>query len=311
MSELNAPIRRHGSVKRLLDSLGVSPRKRRGQSFLTSSRTAEGIVRAARLTREDAVLEVGPGLGALTEEILRSAGRCIAIEYDRRLASWLRTRFGNEERFELIEKDVLDVDLRSLMERMGKGMGAVKVVSNIPYSISGPLIGKLLEEGRGLALLVLTVQKELAERITASPGGKDYGAFTLFCQYYADVRRLFAIPPSAFYPRPKVVSTVAAFTPRPRPPVSIADGQVFFSMVRLLFSHRRKTVGTVLRRIMRAAGEKAMLAGIFSDAGVNAMARPEQLGMKELASLCNGLCAIEGFRQAIAGSGRRQGWTGE
>jgi len=304
MSELNAPVRGHGSVKRQLDSLGVSPRKWRGQSFLASPRAAASIVRAARLTREDAVLEIGPGLGALTEEILRSAGRCVAIECDTRLAAWLRTRFGKEERFELIEGDVLDVDLRNLTKRMGEGRQMVKVVSTIPYSISGPLIGNLLEVGRGLALLVLTVQRELAKRITACPGGKDYGAFTVFCQYHADVRRLFTIPPSAFYPRPKVVSTVVAFTPRPRPPVSVTDGEAFLSMVRLLFSHRRKAINTVLRRTMREAGEEGIPAEIFSAAGVSPRARPEQLGMKELASLCNSLCAVEGFQRALANAAR-------
>ncbi len=296
MSESNAPDRGPGSVKRQLDSLGVSPRKRRGQSFLTDPRAASSIVQAARLTREDAVIEIGPGLGALTDEILRAAGRLVAIECDARLAEGLRIRFKDEERFELIEGDALRVDLHDLVRRMG---GTVKAISNVPYSISGPLIGNLLEAGKGLALFVLTVQRELAARITAPPGGKDYGAFTVFCQYHADVERLFTISPSAFYPRPKVMSTVLLFTPRRRPPVDVIGDGPFFSMVRLLFSQRRKTINAVLRRAVRGTGEEGRLAEIFSAAGVSPLARPEQLGMAALASLCNALCRVDEFKRVL------------
>ena len=299
MSELHAPGRGPGSVKRLLGSLGVSPRKWRGQSFLASPHAAARIVHAARLTKGDAVLEIGPGLGALTEEILREAGRLVAIECDARLAAWLRRRFGRVDRFELIEGDALRIDLRELAHRMGEGRRTVKVVSTIPYSISGPLIGDLLEAREALALLVLTVQEELAGRITAPPGGKDYGAFTIFCQYHADVKKVFTIPPSAFYPRPKVVSAVVVFTPRARPPVSLIDGEAFFSMVRLLFSHRRKAINTVLRRALRGLEGEGTLAGIFPAAGISPLSRPEQLGMEELASLCNRLCAVERFHRAL------------
>jgi len=299
MSELASPARNHRSVKALLGSLGVAPRKWRGQSFLVSPRAAARIVQAARLTREDAVLEIGPGLGALTEEILRWAGRLVAIECDARLSSWLRRRFGGADQFELIEKDALKIDLRELAQRMGEGRRTVKVVSTIPYSISGPLIGKLLEAREALALVVLTVQKELAGRITASPGGKDYGAFTIFCRYHADVKKVFTIPPSAFYPRPNVVSTVVVFTPRARPPVSVIDGEAFLSMVRLLFSHRRKAIRTALRRALRDPGGDEELAGIFSAARINPLSRAEQLGMEELASLCNNLCAVERFHREL------------
>lgn len=284
-----------------LDSLGVSPRKRRGQSFLASQRAASRIVQAAGLTREDAVIEVGPGLGALTVEILRAAGRLVAIECDARLAEGLRVRFKGEERFELIEDDALRVDLHGLAERMGAGGRTVKVISNVPYSISGPLVGNLLGAGKNLALLVLTLQRELALRIAAMPGGKDYGAFTVFCRYHADVKRLFTIPPAAFYPRPKVVSAVLTFTPHRRPPVDVVGEGPFFSMVRLLFSQRRKTINAVLRRAVRGTGGEGRLAGTFSAAGVDPAARPEQLGMAALAALCNALCGVDEFRRVLDG----------
>jgi 16S rRNA (adenine1518-N6/adenine1519-N6)-dimethyltransferase len=188
-----------------------------------------------------------------------------------------------------------------LAQRMGEGMRRVKMVSTIPYSISGPLIGKLLEAGNALSCLVLTVQRELAGRITASPGGKDYGSFTIFCQYHARVKSLFTIPPSAFYPMPKVMSTVVAIEPRLRPPVRLTDREAFLPMVRLLFSHRRKTIRTVLKRALRGREGEERLAGVFSAARINPMSRPEQLGMEEMASLCDNLCAVEGFHRALKG----------
>lgn len=306
MSESDALHRGPGAVKRRLDSLCVSPRKRRGQSFLADPRAASRIVQAALLTREDSVIEIGPGLGALTGDILREAAKLVAIECDARLAEGLRVRFKGEERFELIEDDVLRVDLHRLAMRMGEGGRTVKVISNVPYSISGPLIGNLLETGRDLALLVLTVQRELAMRITAPPGGKDYGAFTVFCQYHADVKRLFTISPSAFYPRPKVVSTVLRFTPRLRPPVGVGDGDSFFSMVRLLFSQRRKTINAVLRRAVRGTGGEGRLAEVFSAAGVSPMSRPEQLDMAALAGLCNALCGVDEFKRVLMNAESRK-----
>jgi 16S rRNA (adenine1518-N6/adenine1519-N6)-dimethyltransferase len=188
---------------------------------------------------------------------------------------------------------------------MGEGGRSVKVISNVPYSISGPLIGNLLEAGGALSLLTLTVQRELATRITAPAGGKDYGAFTVFCRYHADVKRLFTISPSAFYPRPKVMSTVLLFTPRSLPSVDVMDEESFFSMVRLLFSQRRKTINAVLRRAVRGTGREGRLAGIFSAAGVSALARPEQLDMAAWASLCNALCGVDEFRRVLTNVARR------
>ncbi|MEJ2745552.1 MAG: 16S rRNA (adenine(1518)-N(6)/adenine(1519)-N(6))-dimethyltransferase RsmA [bacterium] len=305
MTESNAPVRIPGSVRKQLEALGVSPRKQRGQSFLVSPRAASHVVQAADLTPDDAVIEIGPGLGALTDYILRTDVRLVAIECDARLAKGLRINFRGEKRFELIESDVLRIDLHRLARRMGEGGRTVKVISNVPYSISGPLIGNLLEVGNVLELLVLTVQRELATRIAAPVGGKDYGVFTVFCQYHADVKKLFTIPPSAFYPRPRVMSTVLLFTPRRQPPVDVVDERSFFSMVRLLFSQRRKTINAVLRRAVRGTGGKGRLAEIFSAADVSPSARPEQLDLAALAALCNALYGVDEFKRVLTNAACR------
>lgn len=293
MRELPAvPCTPH-SVREVLALLGVRPSKKRGQSFLASRRFAAGIARAADLGKEDAVLEIGAGLGALTAELLRGAGSVVAVENDRRLASWLRGLFERNAGFKLIEADALAHDIRTLIARMRKRARSVKVVSNIPYSISGGLIGKLLDEAPGVELLVLTVQDELARRITAGPGGKDYGAFSVFCQYHAEARRLFAVPASAFYPRPAVTSAVVAFRPRERPPCGVADREAFLGLVRLLFSQRRKAVNTLLRRVLPAAA-RGKLPAVLEQSGVEPLSRAEELGMGKLAALCDNLSGIAG-----------------
>jgi 16S rRNA (adenine1518-N6/adenine1519-N6)-dimethyltransferase len=285
-----------GSVRRVLAGLGVRPSKRRGQSFLVSRRAAARIAAAADLGKSDAVLEIGPGLGALTAELLRRAGCVIAIESDRRLAGWLKDCFRESNQFELIHGDALAIDIAGLVGRLRARGGSVKVVSNIPYSISGPLIGRLLDGAAGVSLFVLTIQDELARRIIAPPGGKEYGPFSVFCRYHAEPVKLFAVPPSAFYPRPAVVSAVVAFWPRQAPPFDEGDREAFFALVKLLFSQRRKTVGALLRGALRDSPAASRLTAIFSASGIEPRLRAEGLGLKEFASLSGALMRIGGVR---------------
>ncbi|MDD5556798.1 MAG: 16S rRNA (adenine(1518)-N(6)/adenine(1519)-N(6))-dimethyltransferase RsmA [bacterium] len=283
-----------GAVGRRLLALGVRPSRRRGQSFIASPRAAAAIARAADLCRSDAVLEIGPGLGGLTAELLRRAGRVVAVESDARLAGWLRVLFAGRESFELVEGDALRVDLEQIFARLGRDGGRVKVVANIPYSISGPLIGRILESAGGVSLIALTVQDDLARRIAASPGGGEYGAFSVFCQYHAEVRKVVTLPPSAFHPRPGVVSAVVLFHPRARPPLAAAEEEAFFALVRLLFSERRKTVGTLLRRALRGTAASGRLAEVFAAAGVDPGSRAERLRIDQFESLRAALAAAGG-----------------
>jgi len=272
------------SAKTLLSHIGVRASKKRGQSFLTSGGIAERIVALARLTGSDAVLEVGPGLGALTEHLVRASGRVIAVESDHRLASWLRDVFRDHRNLEIIAADILEVDLKELFKGMGEDGRQIKVVSNIPYSISGPLIGKLLEAGIA-GVLVLTVQKELARRIAASPGNKDYGAFSIYCQYHAEVRRAFDVPPGAFYPRPEVTSSVLVFQPRQKPLLTGIDPEKFFAFVRLLFSQRRKAVSTILKRALHGTFSPDLLLSAIKESGIDPGSRAEHLSPEQFGAL--------------------------
>ncbi|MCX6355201.1 MAG: 16S rRNA (adenine(1518)-N(6)/adenine(1519)-N(6))-dimethyltransferase RsmA [Candidatus Aureabacteria bacterium] len=272
------------SAKTLLSRLGVRASRKRGQSFLTSNGIAERIAALARLTGSDAVLEVGPGLGALTEHLVRASGRVIAVENDHRLVSWLRDVFRDQGTLEIIEADILELDLKDLFKRMGEDGRQIKVVSNIPYSISGPLIGKLLEASTG-GVIVLTVQKELARRITASPANKDYGSFSIFCQYHAEVRRAFDVPPGAFFPRPEVTSSVLVFQPRRQPLFMGIDPEKFFAFVHLLFSQRRKAVSTILKRAMQGTLSPDLLLSAIKESGIDPGSRAEHLSLEQFGAL--------------------------
>ncbi len=264
-----------------LASLGVRPSARRGQAFLVRRETGSRIAGVASLDAGDAVLEIGPGLGALTDALLGAAGRVVAVESDRRLAAWLRERFRGRADFELIEGDALKIDLSALLRRMASGGKRVKVVANIPYSISGPLIARLVRLSGCWAMMALTVQRELALRIAAEPGGKAYGAFTVLCRCRATAREALTIAPGAFYPRPEVVSSVVVFAPLAVPVFPPAEEERLLAMVRLLFSQRRKSMGTVLRRSARGFPWAGRIEEAFAACGIDPAARPERLSPEE------------------------------
>jgi len=271
-------------AKKLLARLGVKPSKRRGQSFLVSRGVAEKITNAADIEKTDAVLEVGPGLGALTECLVRKAGRVVAVESDGRLASWLRSFFGRSPSLRIVEADVLALNMEELLGLLREGSRRAKVVSNIPYSISGPLIGNLLEAG-GAELMVLTVQKELARRLVAPPGGRDYGAFSVFCQCHAGVKKAFDIPPGAFYPVPSVTSSVIIFKPRTKSILAKIDRRQFFSFVHCLFSQRRKAALTLLKKSVKYKNSAGEMVGILDELRIDPGARAEHLSPEQFVEL--------------------------
>lgn len=276
-------------TKSTLASLGVTPSKKRGQSFLVRGEVAERIAALAALTPRDAVLEIGPGLGALTGALLASAGRVVAVESDRRLAGWLRGRHAGAASFELIHGDALEVDLGGIFDRLEDGGRRAAVVSNIPYSISGPLIARLMAFSRRWTRMVLTVQRELARRLTAHPGGRGYGGFTALCRCRADVEEAFTIAPGAFYPRPAVESSVVVFTPSMAPVFPPGREEDCLSLVRLLFSQKRKSVSSILRRATARHPAQGRLAEILAAAGVDPSMRAERLDLQDFLRLADAL----------------------
>ncbi|RKY04217.1 ribosomal RNA small subunit methyltransferase A [Candidatus Poribacteria bacterium] len=264
----------------------VKAKKRLGQHFLRDRSYLIRIAEAASLRPEDVVLEIGPGEGDLTELLLERAGRVIAVEIDPELVALLRSRFQGEDRLALIQGDVLKLDLTSLLsEHLSVGSKA-KVVANIPYYITSPIIEKLIESRRVLGECVLTVQREVARRICAAPGSKEYGSLTVLVQYFADVELLFDIPPGAFRPKPKVTSSVVRISFRERPRVEVKDEGFFFRVVRAAFGQRRKMIKNALRSLGLA---DEAIRSAMERAGISLEERAESLTLEQLSRLADEL----------------------
>ena len=263
-------------------------RKRFGQNFLTDQNVAAKILRLADLKEGDTVIEVGPGLGALTEGILSSGAHLIAVELDRDLAARLRERFGGMENFELIEGDCLKVDIGELARERGV---VFKFISNLPYNITGPMLARLLDEREALSTAVLMVQKEVAERVASGPGTKDFGALTVLLQIYMDVILEFEVPRHLFRPVPKVDSAIIRLNILKEPRVEVADFDYLRGMLRALFSARRKVITNGLKSF--GIEREAALKGL-EVSGIDPKCRPETVTINQFALLARELERLEG-----------------
>jgi 16S rRNA (adenine1518-N6/adenine1519-N6)-dimethyltransferase len=271
----------------------VRPKKRFGQHFLVSPTVLDGILRTAELTSDDMVLEIGAGTGTLTEALAGRVRRLVAIELDRELILPLRQRFARQPQVKIIQANALQFDFARLDE-------PVKVVANLPYSTAVPILIHLLKAASSLRLAVVMLQREVAERLCAKPGTKAYGSLTLMAQWYAAVEKGFNVPPSAFSPPPKVISTVVKLTPRPQPPVPVADEEWLFRVIRGGFGQRRKTLVNALGAALRRRVEPHRLRQILAKAGIDAGRRGETLTLVEYARLADTL------REAVNGGGEER-----
>ena len=242
-----------------------------GQNFLYDPSILNRIVQAANISSEDTVVEIGPGPGRLTRILAERAKRVIGIEVDRELYEELKVELGHYKNVELVCGNALEYPYEELSE--------FKVVANIPYYITTPIIFRLLESRKNLKSMTLTVQKEVAERIVARPGGKDYGVLSIMVQYYAIPSLKFIIPRGAFRPVPKVDSAVVYFEMRESPAVSVKDEKLFFRIVKTAFTQRRKTLANSLKPLYGDIKDKIIAAGI------DPMRRPGTLSIEEFARL--------------------------
>lgn len=262
-------------------------KKRLGQNFLTNPAVIEEIIEGSGIAETDLVIEIGPGMGALTAPAAEAAGRVVAIELDSDLVPVLRTKFALKSNVEIIEGDILETDVAALIEEQKAkepGLGRVRVIGNLPYYITTPIIMKLLEEEVPVSSITIMMQKEVAERICASPGGRDYGALSIACRYRCDVTEVCDAKAEDFRPQPKVDSKVLRLDMREEKAVRPKDEKAFFAVVKAGFSQRRKTLANCLAQI---AGSKAAAAAMMETAGIDPARRAETLTMEEFAKIAD------------------------
>ncbi|MCR5178976.1 MAG: 16S rRNA (adenine(1518)-N(6)/adenine(1519)-N(6))-dimethyltransferase RsmA [Lachnospiraceae bacterium] len=274
-----------GETRKKLESRGFSPNKRFGQNFLTDENVLDGIVDAAGIEPADTVLEIGPGTGALTKRLAKRAAKVIAVEIDRGLAGMLEEEFRDDEHVRIICGDILKTDLGALL----KEHAPVKVVANLPYYITTPILLELLPKENLFESFVIMIQKEVADRMSAAPGNKDYGALSLVIQYYGKPRIVMEVPPSAFYPAPEVTSSVVRIDRHETPPVDTKDPDRMFAVIRAAFGKRRKTLANAVSSDpgleISAAGMRSALRSMGLDEAV----RGEALSLSDYAGLCDRL----------------------
>ncbi len=229
-------------TKYLMKKYGITANKSLGQNFLIDDEVVNNIVDSANVTKDDFVIEIGPGLGTLTSKLLERAGKVVAIELDDRMIKILNDRFSIYPNFELLHDDVLKVNLHELIRINKEKCSHVKIVANLPYYITTPIIMKLLEEKLGIDSITVMIQKEVADRITATPGEKYSGAITYSVYYYANPQQICFVSKECFIPSPEVDSEVIALNIRNNPPVEVKDEAMFFKVIKASFMQRRKTL---------------------------------------------------------------------
>ncbi|SHI50844.1 16S rRNA (adenine(1518)-N(6)/adenine(1519)-N(6))-dimethyltransferase RsmA [Lutispora thermophila] len=263
----------------------IKASKKYGQNFLIDGEVLQKILDVSNVNKQSMVLEIGPGLGTLTRQLCERAARVLAVEIDKDLVKALKINMSNYENFILVNDDIMRLNLRELF-RENFGGAKVDVVANLPYYITTPIIMMLLEEDLNLSSITLMVQKEVAERITASPGGKDYGVLTLSVQYYSIPELVTIVPAEAFMPVPGVDSAVVHLKIRDQVPVELVDEKLFFSVIKAAFAQRRKTILNALNgsslNLDRNEIEEAL-----SSCGIDSKRRGETLSMDEFAVLSN------------------------
>lgn len=262
-------------------------KKQYGQNFLTNAAIPARIVRESGVIPPYGVLEIGPGLGALTMQLAPAAAKVVAVEIDREVIPLLTERLRPFTNVTIIEQDILQTDLRALLDEHFPGM-EVCVCANLPYYITTPILMKLLEGKYGFRSITVMVQKEVAERLCAKSGSDGYGAITASVNYYASVRKLFPVPAGCFSPKPKVDSAVIRLDLYPNPPVDVQNEELLFEVIKAAFLQRRKTLCNALNAYF-AFLSKETAARILQECGLRADIRGEMLSLEQFAALSNSL----------------------
>ncbi len=277
-------------TKFILKKYGISANKSLGQNFLINQDVVDNIIEKANISKEDLVIEIGPGLGTLTKELLEKAGKVIAIELDKRMIEILTDRFKLYNNFELINEDVLKVDLNSLIQgNLINGLKKAKIVANLPYYITTPIIMKLLEENLEIESITVMIQKEVADRLVEIPGGKNTGAITYAIYYHAVAEEVLKVMPNSFIPEPAVDSKVIKLTIRREKAVKVNNEELLFKIIKYAFMQRRKTLVNALEK-STIFNSKNEILELLEKLGIDSKVRGEELSLEDYCNIANRLC---------------------
>ncbi len=272
----------------ILRKYGFSFQKKYGQNFLIDGNILDKIIESAQITKEDCVLEIGPGIGTMTQCLAEKAREVVAVEIDKNLIPILEETLSAYDNVTILNKDILKVDINKIIEEKNGGE-PVKVVANLPYYITTPIIMSLFESHVPLKSVTVMVQKEVADRMQVGPGTKDYGALSLAVRYYAEPTVVARVPASCFMPRPNVDSAVVRLTCFEKPPVEVADEAYLFALIRASFNQRRKTLANGLVNAGNIGVDRGVVEKVLGEMGLPAMTRGETLTLEQFAELSNRL----------------------
>ena len=270
----------------VLQKYNFNFQKKFGQNFLINTGILEDIIAAAEITKDDFVLEIGPGIGTMTQYLCESAREVIAVEIDKNLIPILEDTLSAYDNVEVINDDILKVDINALANERNDGK-PIKVVANLPYYITTPIIMGLFESHVPIDSITIMVQKEVADRMQEGPGSKEYGALSLAVQYYAHPEIVVNVPPSCFMPQPKVGSAVIRLTRHAQPPVNVENETLMFQIIRASFNQRRKTLANGLNNFPGLNLSKETIQQCIEELGVPATIRGEALSLEQFAQLSN------------------------
>lgn len=271
-------------TKFIMDKYHITANKNLGQNFLIDDDTVSGIVDAANVSKDDLIIEIGPGLGTLTKELLDRAGKVICIELDKRMIEILNDRFSMYDNFKVLNDDVLKVNLKELIEE--EKVKTTKIVANLPYYITTPIIMKLLEERLDIETITVMIQKEVADRLVTAPGTGDTGAITYAIRYYTNPKRVLEVLNTAFIPEPKVNSTVINLEVLKKPKVAVKSEEKLFEVIKTAFMQKRKTLLNALANSNKY-GSKEQICKTLELLSIDNRVRPEKLTLEEFAKIAD------------------------
>ena len=276
----------------ILQKYNITFQKKFGQNFLVDKNILEKIVDAAQITEKDCVLEIGPGIGTMTQYLAERAGNVIAVEIDKNLIPVLHDTLSSYNNVTILNQDILKVDINHIIEKYNNG-NPIKVVANLPYYITTPIIMALFESHVAIENITIMIQKEVADRIQAQAGTKDYGALSLAVQYYAKPEVIVKVPASCFMPRPNVDSSVIRLTRYETPPIKAQDENYLFTVIRASFNQRRKTLVNGLSNAGSVDVSKEKIAEVLTQMELPLTVRGETLTLEQFTELSNYLLAVK------------------